>query len=301
MTVSCEIYAAEGGEPGVGVRRVLDLMGLEDALKAGEILVKVNFVSAYRELSATPVEAVEEIAKKLAGRCRVLVAEAPTIGSFKDAIRNFGYDRLLDYGVELIDLSGDSYEEFYVWDRNLERRVRVRVSETVLKSRYLVSVVRPKTHDTVIVTLSIKNVVVGAIMPGDRHKIHQGYPAINLNIAYLATKMMPKLALIDGAVGMEGAGPTNGTPVKLGVSVGGRNAVTVDAAAAALMGFDPRNIGYLHLLSEWGYGCIDPARIKAVGLPDWLSRARKFQPHPSYHWQLEWKVEEVYRVEVNGT
>lgn len=289
--MSCEIRAAEGEEPGTGVGRLLDLMELNDALSAGEILVKVNFVSAYRELAATPVEAVEELVKRVAGKCRVLVAEAPTIGSFRDAVRNFGYDRLREYGVELIDLSGDSYEEFYVWDRRLEQRVRVRVSETVLKSRYLVSVVRPKTHDAVIVTLSIKNVVVGAIMPGDRHKIHQGYKAINLNIAYLATKMMPKLALIDGAIGMQGAGPTNGTPVKLGVSLSGRNAVTVDAAAAALMGFDPGSIGYLYHLSSWGYGCIEPEAMKVVGLTDWLSRARRFQPHPSYHRQLDWRVE----------
>lgn len=297
--MSCEVFAAEGDEPGVGVGRVLDLMGLEDALRAGEVLVKVNFVSAYTELSATPVEAVEELVKRLAGKCRVVVAESPTIGSFQEAVRRFDYRRLLDYGVELLDLAGDDYEDFYVWDRRLQRSVRVRVARSILESRYLVSVVRPKTHDTVIVTLSIKNVVVGGIMPGDRHRIHQGYPAINLNIAYLATRMMPRLALIDGAVGMEGAGPTGGTPARLGFSVGGRNAATVDVLMSTLMGFDPRSVGYLYYLSRWGYGCIDPAAFRVVGLGDWRSRVRRFRPHSTYREQLNWRIggEQLRRIE----
>jgi len=300
MTVACpRLYGAEGERPGEGVAKALDMLDLSSACAAGEVVVKVNFVSAYTELSATPVEAVEALAKRLAGRCRVIVAEAPAIGSFEGAVRRFGYSRLREYGVELVDLAGDDYEEFYVWDRSLNRRVKVRVSRTILGSRYLVSVVRPKTHDTVVVTLTLKNVVVGAILPGDRHRIHQGYKAINLSIAYLAAHMLPKLAIVDGAVGMEGAGPTNGTPIELGVSLAGSNAVTVDAAAAHLMGFDPRSVGYLYYLSRWGYGCIDPERIEVEGLPDWRARAKRFEPHPTYRYQLEWRLseDELRRVE----
>lgn len=293
MTVECQrIYGSESGKPGEGVARALSLMDLGEAFRAGEVVVKVNFVSAYTELSATPVEAVEELVKRLAGRCKVIVAEAPTIGSFREAVKRFGYLKLREYGVELVDLAGDDYEEFYVWDRSLERRVKVRVSKTILGSRYLVSAVRPKTHDTVLVTLTLKNVVVGAILPGDRHRIHQGYRAINLSIAYLAAHMLPKLAVVDGAVGMEGAGPTNGSPVELGVSLAGGNAVTVDAAAAYLMGVDPRSVGYLHYLSRWGYGCVNPESIEVEGLPDWRSRAKRFKLHPTYRYQLEWRLDE---------
>ncbi|RLE63923.1 MAG: hypothetical protein DRJ38_06440, partial [Thermoprotei archaeon] len=148
----------------------------------------------------------------------------------------------------------------------------------------------PKTHDTVIATLSIKNVVVGAILPRDRSKIHQGYKAINLSLAYLATFLMPKLALIDGYIGMEGDGPIGGRPIKLGLALGGRNALTVDAATAALMGFNPRDIGYFNYLSEWGYGCIDPEKLEVVGLEDWLKYRRCFEPHSTYRHQLNWRL-----------
>jgi len=286
------LCGAEGKRPGEGVTKALDVLDLSSSCRASEVVVKVNFVSAYTELAATPVEAVEELVRRLVGRCRVLVAEAPTIGSFESAVKRFRYSKLREYGVELVDLAGDDYEEFYVWDRSLNRRVKVRVSKMILGSRFLVSVVRPKTHDTVIVTLTLKNVVVGAILPGDRHRIHQGYKPINLSIAYLAAHMLPKLAIVDGAVGMQGAGPTGGEPIELGVSLAGENAVTVDAATAHLMGFNPRNVGYLYYLSRWGYGCIDPEMIEVEGLPDWRTRAKRFEPHPTYRRQLEWRLSE---------
>ena len=289
-----EVFAAESTGKGLGIKRVLELINVfEEACRAKSIIVKVNFVSACTLLSATPVEAVEEYIKYLRDFCRkkVVIAEAPAVGgSFRDALDRFGYYRLKDYDVEFLDLSGDDYEEFYVWNRNLDRNVKVKVSKTMLESDYLVSIVRPKTHDTVIATLTIKNVVVGAILPSDRHKIHQGYKAINLSIAYLATFLMPKLALVDGYIGMEGNGPIGGTPIKLGLALGGRNAVAVDAATVALMGFDPRNIGYLSYLSEWGYGCIDPDKLRVVKVENWLSYRKSFRPHSSYKFQLNWRL-----------
>ncbi len=296
-----EVFVAESTGTGIGVGKVLRLMDvLEDARRAKNIVVKVNFVSARTLLSATPVEAVEEYLRYLGGCCKVVIAEAPAVGgSFRDALERFGYTRLADYGVEFLDLSGDDYEEFYVWGRNLKRDIKIRVSKTMLECDYLVSIVRPKTHDTVVATLSIKNVVVGAILPWDRSKIHQGYKAINLSLAYLATRLMPKLALVDGYVGMEGNGPIGGTPIKLGLALGGRNPLTVDAATAVLMGFDPRDIGYLNYLSEWGYGRIDPEEIKVVGVEDWLRYRKRFKPHSTYRYQLNWRLtsEEKKRVE----
>ncbi|MEM1508471.1 MAG: DUF362 domain-containing protein [Thermofilaceae archaeon] len=291
------VYAAKCDSLGAGISEILNLIELGDI--GGKVIVKVNFVSAYEPLCATPVEAVEELVKFLSSRCRIIIAEAPTIGRFKDAVRRYGYERLLEYGVEFFDLSEDDYEDFYVWGRNLKRDIKVKVSRTILQCDWLVSLVRPKTHDAVIVTLTVKNVAVGALEPGSRHKIHQGYKAMNINLAYLATRLMPKLSLIDGYVGMQGAGPTRGAPCILGVSLGGRNAVSVDAMAATIIGFNPFDIGYLYYISKWGYGSIGPNDIKVVGLQDWRLYAKSFQPHPNFQRQLEWRLrsDELVKVE----
>lgn len=257
------------------------------------IVVKVNFVSSYTPLCATPVEAVEAFLKSLPGSClkKTVIVEAPSLGSFREAVERYGYSRLEDeYGVELVNLAGDDFDEFYVWGRSLERDVLVRVSKTILGARALVSIVRPKTHDTVVVTLSIKNVVVGAIMPGYRHRIHQGYKAINLTLAYLATRMMPRLAVIDGYVGMEGDGPIGGEPKPLGLVVVGDNALEADSLVAWLMGFDPSEIGYFYYLHKWGYGEINPDMMRVESGFDWRSYRTRFRPHRLYREQLEWRL-----------
>ncbi|RLF24878.1 MAG: hypothetical protein DRN15_01180 [Thermoprotei archaeon] len=278
-----------------GVSKVMKLMGTlisERVKKAKEILIKPNFVSTSVELSATPVEAVRAVLdfiREVAGDKEVLIAEGPTLGSFEDGLRNYGYLKLKeDYNVEFLDLNKDpDYEVIEVYDKQLKRTIKVRVSRTALESDFRISVCRPKTHDTVVVTLAIKNMVVGSILNGDKSKIHQDYLAINMSIALLATVLMPHLAIIDGYVGMEGNGPVNGSPIRLGVAVAGLNAVEVDALTTWLMGFNPRDVGYLYYLGKLGYGEIDPSKIHVVG-KDPASFRKNFRPHKLIKEQLQW-------------
>ncbi len=47
-----------------------------------------------------------------------------------------------------------------------------------------------------------------------KRPIHgSGYHAVNYNMAILARQLHPDLAVIDGYEGMEGNGPTQGTPI----------------------------------------------------------------------------------------
>ena len=258
-----------------------------------EAVIKVNFVSAHVGLSATPVEAVRAVLKFLEkhGAKSLIIVETPAGGTLHEAIINYGYYSLKEeFDVEFVDIDCEGYEYLDVWDSNLERRLRVGVSRLMLDSEYLVSVVRPKTHDTVVVTLSIKNVAVGAVAPPDRPRLHQGYKAINLSIAYIAAHMMPKLAVIDGYVGMEGDGPVRGTPKSLGLAIVGGDAVAVDSTTAFLMGFNPRDIGYLYYLREWGYGALAPEEVEVVGVSDWRRRVVEFRPHRTFLQQLAWRL-----------
>ncbi len=53
------------------------------------------------------------------------------------------------------------------------------------------------------------------------------------------------LAIADGIVAGEGNGPLDPDPVEAGLVLGGVNPVSVDAAAAVLMGFDPEKLALL--------------------------------------------------------
>jgi len=264
----------------------------EKIRKRRKVLIKPNFVSAFRELAATPresVEAIIEFLKENFNISEIIIGESPAIGSFESALRNYGYHQLKEKHPEIQFIDLDSYDQREIsLDDERGEKFRVYVSELMFNDDFIkISPCRAKTHDTVIVTLSIKNMVMGSIRRGYKSEMHRGYYSINYNIARLASKLMPDIGLIDGVYGMEGDGPVRGEPKKWGVILASINPVNLDVAASYAMGFDPRKIGYLYFLTSWGYGEIDPHKIRIVGEElDYVKT--RFKPHRSYRQQLSW-------------
>lgn len=287
-----------------GVSRALEL--IDEEIKnivngRRKFIVKPNFVSSYTYLSATPVEAVEPLLSYIFNKFNVseiLIVESPTVGSLNDAIKNYGYDRLRNlYKVEFIDLENYDYQMVTLVDEH-NREYTVYVSKLLMDKNFVrISICRAKTHDTVVVTLSIKNIVVGAIKRSWRHEIHRGYATINYAIAKLATHLMPDLGVIDGVEAMEGNGPISGTVKRWGAVFASINPVNLDAVTAYAMGFDPHDIGYLYLLNKWGYGEIDIDKVNIIGTSIEEVKTR-FKPHSTHREQLSWKKHIVKMVEL---
>jgi len=278
-----------------GVYKALKL--IEDEIKESlkgkkKVLIKPNFVSTSRQLAATHIDAVravlDVISKYYLGK--IIIGEGPAASPLINGLRNFGYlDLQREYDVEFIDLNEDDYVMLEGVNSEM-KPIKFRMSKTLLESDYRISVALPKTHDTVIVTLSIKNITVGGLVNGDKSKIHQGYKAINLNIAMLARHVMPNLGVIDGFLGMEGRGPVSGDPVELRAAAASIHPVSLDAVMCRIMGFNPLNIGYLYHLNEWGIGVIDLENIQIIG-ESIENLSRRFKPHPNYQRMLSWKAE----------
>ena len=280
-----------------GVKMALDPIApkVAQSLKGKRrVIVKPNFVSTSRQLAATHVDAVRAVldfvAKNYSGR--VTVAEGPSGSSLNSGLRNFDYLKLeSEYGVEFVDLNEDDKVEVEVWDSNLNK-MEIGVARTVIESDYRISVTPPKTHDCVILTLSIKNMVVGSLVGWhNKTRIHQGYKAMNPNIAKLAQLVLPHLSVIDGFEGMDGNGPVGGEPVDLRIAIAGLDALAVDATASRIMGFDPLEVGYLYYLNSWGVGVADSNGIEVLGVPI-AEATRRFKPQSSYRAQLMWKLSE---------
>ncbi len=70
-------------------------------------------------------------------------------------------------------------------------------------------------------------------------------------------------AILGGEWGLEGDGPCgrDAGPVHHTLVLGGANAVAVDAVGAAVMGFDPAQVGHLQLAFRRGFGVIDTDSI----------------------------------------
>ena len=255
-------------------------------------VIKPNFVSSTRQLASSHVDQIRGILDFLSGiyRDKIAIAEAACYDT-QEAFMNFGYMRLLqEYNVELIDLNKGAYETYSIIDRH-KKTIAVRVSRLLQnKENFIISAAKMKTHDTVVVTLSVKNIAVGSIVGSDKKAVHQGVGQTNRIIAGLAKRTHADLAVIDGFEGMEGDGPTSGDPVHLGIGIASIDALAADRVACEIMGVDFHDVGYLHYCAEQGVGEADLDKIEVLGerLSDCI---RPFKLHRSVNKQYAWKRE----------
>jgi uncharacterized protein (DUF362 family) len=250
------------------------------------IVLKPNNVSIENPLCATHVDTLEgvlEFLKSIRKLENVIIAESAAGGPTFDGYSNYGYYKLVSkFKVKLIDLDQEPYDILYVFNENDFSPHPIRMSHILLDpNSYIVSVARMKTHDRVLATLSLKNIVFGAPIkdkgfswsasriPGtknDKPIAHGGgYRGINYNLYALSDQLHPDLAIVDGFEGMEGNGPNNGSSVDHRVCVAGLDWLAVDRVAVELMGIDFTKIGYLNFCAQAGSGVADLNKIEIVG------------------------------------
>ena len=197
-------------------------------------MLKPNNVIVNKPLCASHAENLEGILEFLhsIGKTNIVIAESPADGSAMEGFSNYGYDKLAKkYNVKLMDLDTQKYEMVQCIDQKDFQPHPVRVATMLMdpKNNFVISACKLKTHDLVGVTLSLKNMVVGAGIkdsgarlgsagPGggrsDKRLMHGGGTlGHQLQPVCVVGALHPDLAVIDGYEGMEGTGPVNGTPI----------------------------------------------------------------------------------------
>lgn len=274
------------------------LMRIEDRIMASlegkkRILVKPNLVVSDVPLCATSVDSVRGILDFLRPRWKgpIIVGESTvsregTMAGFG----NYGYLPLeKEYGVKLSDLNEHSYVVCYVLGpENTPQPVRI-ISTFLDNDLYIVSAAKMKTHDRVLVTLSLKNVLLAApfndYKVNDKQymhitKVRSKNTILHYNMFSLAREIYPDLGVIDGFEAMEGDGPIRGTPVDTRVVLASLDPLALDTIATRIMGFDPDEILYLSAMNKAGMGQGDLDKILVTGT-DLKNLQYHFKPHTS--------------------
>lgn len=271
---------------------------IEEKIKnLSHIVVKINFVSTHNELATTPVETVRAFVDfiKPFYSGQIIIAEEATLGSTKEGFKKFGFEKLAQENpsVKLFD-SKQSLSQKVTIPYAHQQKIELSLAKIYTQAPFVVSIARAKTHDTVVVTLAIKNLLVGAIQNklfSRRSQIHQG-KAIHQILTKLAAYTFPDLAIIDGVVGMQGNGPVSGEAIESGWLVASLDALAADSLAAYLMGFKIEDIGYLDLLKRENYGLLFPQdreKIEIIG-PDPQKIITPYQPHQTFARQRQWQT-----------
>jgi uncharacterized protein (DUF362 family) len=278
------------------------LKNIEDEVLASignkQILIKPNFVVTTRQLAATHVDAIRAILDFLAPHYKkqILIGESTISkqGTFH-GFENYGYLPLeKQYNVKLVDLNKETYQYRYVFGRG-HRPERIRIISTFLDPNvYIISAAKMKTHDRVVTTLSLKNVLLGAPMndykQNDKWLMHAEYTfsrksLLHYNMFHLAQEIYPDLGIIDGFEAMEGNGPTGGTPVDARIALASTDPLAMDILTTKILGFDPGQIMYMTTMAEAGMGQGDLNKIEVLGTP-----AEQCQ----YHFKMNSRLVEAY-------
>ncbi len=272
------------------------------------VVLKPNNVSIDIQLAATHVDTLEgilEFLKSINKLKNVVIAESAAAGPTFDGFKNFGYFRMVEkYQVRIADLDQERYDIIHVFDEKDFRPHPVRMSNMLLSpDSYVVSVARMKTHDRVLATLSLKNIVFGAPIKDagfaygpnrkqgtkiDKPIVHgSGFRGINYNLFALARQLHPDLSVIDGFEGMEGNGPNNGTPVDHRVCVASPDWLAADRVGIELMGIDFAKVGYLNYCAQSNLGTADLSQIEIIGEPI-AKHIKQYQLSKNLENQLIW-------------
>lgn len=240
-----------------------------------KILIKPNMVLADNPLCATHVDAVRAILDFFTPHYKkqIIIGESSVHKTF-DGYKNYGYLPLeKEYNVKLVDLNQDSFQYRYVFGEE-NRPLPVRIISTFLDPDvYIISASQMKTHNKVLVTLSLKNVLLACPLndykKNDKGLFHTRPTSVtdlcHYNMFHIAREVYPDLAVIDGFEAMEGNGPAWGTPFNSRIAIASLDALAADTLATKIMGFDPKRVLYLSAMTEAGYGQGEIERINVLG------------------------------------
>src|SRR5690606_36075910 len=201
-----------------------------------QVMIKPNLLSSSNQLASSHVDAVRGTLDFLMSAAKppeeVIIAEGANEKYSGEAYDNFAYRAVADeypIPIRLVDLHQETeWQETTVMLAD-ETETTVRMPKIVLDCPCTISLAIAKTHDCCVVTLALKNLIMGTLYKPDRIKMH-GFRShrervlpieekmININLIRVARYLRPDIAVIDGTQGLQGNGPGGTDGVDFGIA-----------------------------------------------------------------------------------
>jgi uncharacterized protein (DUF362 family) len=286
------------------------LMAIDDQIRPKlkrkkYVVIKPNLVSTSNQLAATHADTLRGILDYLDGRFKgpVVIAEASAVTT-TEGFENYKYPAVVaeykSQKVGLVDLHEEARYILLPWiDFDLHVQPVRLAARLFDPDAFVFSSAVLKTHNLAVVTLSMKNMIMGSPLHqssketkrwNDKRRFHVGVRQSLFNFFLTAQKMQPHwgAAVIDGYEGMEGNGPANGTAVPHRIAIASTDFIAADRVGAEAMGVDPDWLGWLKYSGEAGLGQTDLSKIDIRGTQI-AAVQRKYRLHSDIERQLQWR------------
>lgn len=266
------------------LKEALDLLGGLDkfVFPNDKVLIKPNMVEAIHPDKAVTVhpEVLRALIKELKkiDVQSIYVGDSPGYQTAKKVGEISGILAVCtEENIELIEF--DTSKQFHNPEALLIKKLEL--TDIITNVDKIISLAKMKTHSFMGTSGTVKN-LFGMVVGPAKAQFHlrlqkqMDFASMLIDI-HDATK--PILSIIDGVVGMEGAGPRNGNPKKTNLLIASSCAFAADEVMRATMGFNEKEIPLsqvaikTHKVADWD-------KIEILGSAS--SLIYQFEPPPSF-------------------
>ncbi|WP_418791632.1 DUF362 domain-containing protein [Phosphitispora sp. TUW77] len=256
------------------VHAAMELIGgMERFVRPGQkVLLKVNALTMRLPEEAVTthpavIRAVAAEVKKAGGIIQVgdssggiIAGQAPTTKTFEIS----GIARAAqEAGAELVN-----FDSAGIVPVAAEGPIQtLYLAKPVMEADVVISLPKLKTHSLTILTGAVKNMY--GCVPGHRKSEYHGMAPRLKDFARVLVDIYgltrPALTIMDGIIGMEGNGPSAGSPRNTGLVLAAEDGVALDAVVAHLVGVPPSKIHTTRIAHQRGLGIGDMSKIEVLG------------------------------------
>jgi uncharacterized protein (DUF362 family)/Pyruvate/2-oxoacid:ferredoxin oxidoreductase delta subunit len=266
----CTDYAPDNLDQALS-RVLAPLGGMARHVAPGaQVLIKPNMVSARnadRHVCTNPAFTAAVTRLVLACGGKPVIADSPAIEPFSLVARRSGIARAarelgvpavpLDSPVEVRTPPGSAYK-------------KLELARLALESDVVINLPKLKTHAQMLLTLGVKN-LFGCVVAQRKAEWHymagvdrDAFASLHLDIY---RTVAPALTILDGVWGMEGNGPSNGTPRFFGMLAASENALAMDMVLCRTLGVPMQRFPLYRAAKARGIEGHDPDLTALAGDP----------------------------------
>ncbi len=257
------------------VENILEKVPLEFGGKT--IMVKPNMAAQckiHKAVTTHPslVKAVVEALKRR-GAKKIMVGDNPGATAY-------GINEKCARTTGILDAAGDCYVNMMERPRDMEINSslldHVNISSEFFECDYFINLPKLKGHSHAYMTGAVKN-LYGMCVGGEKARLHvigkdpRRFAEVLVDLFDFRT---PDLNIMDAVIGMEGNGPTNGTPREVGKIIAGRNGFSLDAVSTKMIGYNLNRVKTLEVGKDRGLWGGD---VNAVEIEGSLPNIEKFK------------------------
>ncbi len=254
--------------------KLLAPLGILEEIKAGmRVVIKANLVSAMRPSAAATTHPV-----LLDALCDILTERGATvvIGDSPGGLYTAAFVGRVYKVAGISDLAREGVSLNYDFGTRTAVYKDARVLHEFSYTSYLdgadmiINFCKIKSHGMMGMSCAAKN-MFGAVPGVTKPEYHFRFPNYDDfadMICDLDEYFHPVLSIADGVVGMEGNGPTAGTPKAIGCLLASRSPHNLDMIAAKILGFAPSELPLLEAAKRRGLVPERPEDVTLLGDTD---------------------------------